>query len=241
MAGLLGLGALLAPDEVAADEARRVAGGRIELTVGFVVEPAFEGEPNGLSVQIVETEPGTAQAGSPPAAPASAQATDAATAAATPTPLPGAELTAVISYGDRSLPLPLQATDQPGHFRAPFVPTQPGDYVIRIFGPLAGVEIDEEFRTDPEGIPPVIGVAALQIPAGIPVGQGLLDALAERETEAERARTLGVVGVALGVIGLLAGGLAIVLSRRPPPETVVVGRPEDLGVSTPGSPAPGVE
>ena len=216
--GLVWLVALLAPADAAARETRTVAGGRFQLTVGFLDEPAYEGEPNGLYVRVYEVqtpEVGPADGVAAPATPA--PATPMASPAASPVPIPGSELTAEIAYGPDVLPLKLQAGPQPGVYQAAFVPTQPGDYVFRIKGKLGGEDIAEEFRTSPQAIPPVVGVAGLQFPQEIPVGQGLLAALDEREAEAERARTLGAVGIALGVVGLLAGGIAVVLSRRPPP------------------------
>ena len=217
--GLVWLVALLAPAGAAARETRAVAHGRFELTVGFLDEPAYEGEPNGLYLRVYEVPTPLAE----PANGVAAQATPAATPeaspapAASPTPVPGSELTAEVAYGPDVQPLKLEPAPQDGVYRAVFVPTQPGDYVFRIKGKLGGEDIAEEFRTSPQGIPPVVGVAGLQFPQEIPVGQGLLAALDEREAEAKRARTLGMVGIALGVVGLLAGGIAVVLSRRPPP------------------------
>ena len=205
MTGLVWLLALALPAAGAARETRPVLDGRYELTVGFLVEPAFEGEPNGLYLRISE-----------------ASDVEVVVPSLTPTPeagtpAPETELTAEIVFGPATRSLPLEPAGPPGVYHALLVPTQPGDYVFRIGGTLDGEEIAEEFRTRDGRIPPVVAVADVQFPAEIPVNQGLLDALAEREAEAERARVLGVVGIALGVVGLLAGGIAVVLSRRPPP------------------------
>ena len=112
VACLLALSWLLRPGSAQASETRLVAGGQYELTVGFVVEPAFEGEPNGLNVRVVELDPATAEPSTPPATPSTEQPTDAAEV--TPTPLPGAELTAILVHGDRTQPLPLQADSRAG-------------------------------------------------------------------------------------------------------------------------------
>jgi hypothetical protein len=218
--GLVWLATLLVPAEAAGRETRTVVGGRFELTVGFLNEPAYEGEPNGLYVRVYEVPMPAAESADGVAAqatPSAATPVGEATPPGSPTPVPGSELTAEIAYGPDVRPLKLEPGSQPGVYQAAFVPTQPGNYIFRIKGTLDGEEIAEEFRTSPLGIPPVVGVAGLQFPQEIPVGQGLLDALDEREAEAERARTLGAVGIALGVVGLLAGGIAVVLSRRPPP------------------------
>jgi hypothetical protein len=214
LAGLAWLTTLVSTPETTARETRRVAGGRYELTVGFLTEPAYEGEPNGLYLRVGEVP--AVEGAAPPTA-AVALAPTATLEALTPTPQPGTELTAEVAFGPDVRQLRLEPDAQPGVFRAVFVPTQPGDYAFRIRGMLDGEEIAEEFRTGPDGIPPVVGVAGLQFPQEVPVGPSLIEALDEREAETERARTLGAVGVILGVVGLLAGGIAVVLSRRPPP------------------------
>lgn len=121
-----------------------------------------------------------------------------------------------------------QDANDPTLYRAEFVPTQPGDYIFRIFGALDGVEFDEEFRSSGNTFPGVTAIGDTQFPAEIPAGQGLLDAFAAANEDADRARVFGVVGVLLGVVGLLAGGLSIVLSRRPPPPgQMAMSQPDD--------------
>ena len=231
IAGLLWLLALMLAPSGWARETRPVADGRYELTVGFLSEPAFEGEPNGLYLRVTSV---------PPIGEVVVPAATTAATGVTPTPVPESELTAEVAVGPDVLALALEPAPQPGVFRAVFVPTRPGDYVFRIAGQLGDRQIAEEFRTGEGGIPPVVGVAGVQFPDEVPVNQGLLDALAERETEAERARTLGAVGIALGVVGLLAGGIAVVLSRRPPPPVIrdAARGIEERGVAMRGTDAP---
>jgi hypothetical protein len=128
------------------------------------------------------------------------------------------EFKAEVIFGDQSRPLALvRDVDDPTIYRSEFVPTQPGDYTFRIFGTLDGVEFNEEFRSSPNTFPGVISTGNMQFPAQVPAGQGLLDALADADERTDRARMFGIVGIALGVIGLLAGGISVVLARRPPP------------------------
>ncbi len=134
------------------------------------------------------------------------------------------EFKAEVIYGDQTKPLDLvQDPDDPTVYRSEFVPTQPGDYTFRIFGTLDGVEFSEEFRSSPNTFPGVISTENMQFPAQVPTGQGLLDALVEADERTDRARTFGVVGIALGVLGLIAGGVSVVLSRRPPPPGLATG------------------
>jgi hypothetical protein len=135
-----------------------------------------------------------------------------------PTPGPVTEFKAEVKFGDQTRPLDLvQDPDDPTIYRSEFVPTLPGDYTFRIFGTLDGVEFSEEFRSSPTTFPGVIPTGNMQFPAQVPAGQGLLDALAEADERTDRARTFGVVGIALGVLGLLAGGVSVVMARRLPP------------------------
>lgn len=204
----------LAPEEGVARERRTLLDGRFELIVGFLDEPPFEGEPNGLYLRVTD-----AQAPTPTPEPAVTPTPEpAATPGAEAPPAPVTAFEAEVRYGDQTRPLNLaRDANDPTIYRAVFVPTQPGDYTFRIFGTLDGVEFDEEFRSSGTTFPGVTAIGDTQFPAEIPAGQGLLDAFAEAEEDADRARTFGVVGVLLGVAGLLAGGLAVVLSRRPPP------------------------
>lgn len=202
------------PDRADARERRSLLDGRFELIVGFLDEPPFEGEPNGLYLRVTDFQEPTPTPDpevTPPPVPE-------ATVDAEPPPAPVTAFEAEVRYGDqtRLLPLARDAND-PTIYRAEFVPTQPGDYTFRIFGTLDGVEFDEEFRSSGNTFPGVTGIGDTQFPSEIPAGQGLLDAFASAEEDADRARVFGVVGVLLGVVGLLAGGLSIVLSRRPPP------------------------
>jgi len=204
----MGIWLLVDPAGLAARERRSVLNGRFELVVGFLAEPAYEGEPNGLYLRVTDSQPPTP----------TPNATPTPSPGATPAPEAGTTLQAEVRYGEQTRRLDLvQDEADPAIYRAIFVPTQPGDYVFRITGTLAGREIAEEFHSSAETFPGVTGVGDVQFPADIPVGQGLLDAFEEAEERAARARTLGVVGVMLGVVGLLSGGLSVVLSRRPPP------------------------
>jgi len=182
--------------------------GRFELIVGFLNEPPYEGEPNGLYLRVTDfqeptptPDPDVTPTAEPEATPGEEPSPDRITA-----------FEAEVRYGDQSRPLNLaQDPSDPTIYRSIFVPTQPGDYTFRIFGTLDGTEFDEEFRSSRNTFPGVTSVGDVQFPAQVPVGQGLLDAFARAEEDADRARVIGVAGVLLGVVGLLAGGLSVVL------------------------------
>lgn len=212
-------GAAVLPERGDARERRFLLNDRFEFEVGFLHEPPYEGEPNGLFLRVIDY-----QAPTPTPTPddgVTPTPDPNATEAPEPTPGPVTEFRAEVIHGNQTKPLNLvQDPDDPTIYRSEFVPTQPGDYTFRIFGTLDGVEFSEEFRSSPNTFPGVIPTGNMQFPAQVPAGQGLLDALAEAEERTERARTFGVVGIALGVLGLLAGGISVVLARRPPPPGV---------------------
>ncbi len=219
---LFWIGAASAPEHGAARERRFLLNDRFELEVGFLHEPSYESEPSGLFLRVIDyqapTPTPTPEDGVTPTPDPNS------TPPPEPTPGPVTEFKAEVKYGDQTKPLNLvQDPDDPTIYRSEFVPTLPGDYVFRIFGTLDGVEFSEEFRSSPNTFPGVIATGNMQFPAQVPVDQGLLDAMAEANERTDRARTFGVVGIALGVLGLLAGGVSVVMARRPPPPGVAAG------------------
>lgn len=137
-----------------AHESRTVGDGRYELVVGFLDEPAFAGEKNGLSLSV-----------------------SAYGSAATPkpgggepvgvVPVEGLEetLDAEVRFGDQAMDLMLDATwGDPGHYEAVFFPMEPGDYTFRVSGKVEGEEIDESFTSSPTGFSPVQDPGPLRFP-----------------------------------------------------------------------------
>jgi hypothetical protein len=150
MLGLVTVVALLLPALVTAHEHREVAGGQYELTVGFLNEPAFVNQQNGLSLRVV------ALAGDGATAPADAG-----------TPVEGLTDTveATVIYGDQEMELELEPVfNDPGHYRAIFFPTAPGAYTFHITGEIEGSEIDETFTSGPETFSEVEPIEPYQFP-----------------------------------------------------------------------------
>jgi len=136
-----------------AHESRTVADGRYEMVVGFLDEPAFAGEPNGLSLRVSAYGAATPAAGA-----------DAGTG---PSPVEGLDetLTAEVLFGDQAMELVLEASwGDPGHYEAIFFPMEPGDYTFRITGEIEGGSIDESFASSPNGFSPVQDPAPLRFP-----------------------------------------------------------------------------
>jgi hypothetical protein len=187
----------------AASAHEEVRAGPLELVVGFGQEPAYTGQPN--SVQVILSQDGE---------PVSH--------------VRGLEVE--VTFGDASASFPLEESfETPGDFRAPFIPSQPGDYTFHVTGRVEGERIDEEFASGPSTFSPVEEASAAAFP---PIEAPSNDELASRiETESGRtalveraaaaaratasdARSTAMIAIAVGAIGILATIGALVVARR---------------------------
>lgn len=185
---------LIAPAIVSAHGGREV--GPYEFTVGFFVEPAFEGEKNGVDLRIVEGHD----------------------------PVEGAEegLEVEVIQGDSSLVLPLRAVfGTPGRYTADFFPTVAGQYTFRFFGTIDGLEVDESFTTEVDGFGAVRPTEDLQFPQRVASARELQSAVTGATAAAEDADDAAAsaamranIGLALGALGLVAGGGALAMGMR---------------------------
>jgi hypothetical protein len=140
--GLIGLAAFAAA--AAAHEHRTVAG-RYEAVVGFLKEPAFSGEMNGLDLRVTENG----------------------------APVEGLEATlraeVALPDGSQAMPLKLRTRyKQPGQYAAYFLPARPGPYVFRIQGEIKGAALDETFESGPGRFADVEDAGALAFPRAVP-------------------------------------------------------------------------
>jgi len=186
----------LAPTAASAHGGRHV--GEFSFTVGFFVEPAFEGEKNGVDLRVEHDHE----------------------------PVEGVQetLSVDVIHGDDSVTLPLRTVfGQPGRYTADFFPTATGDYTFRFHGQIDGVEIDESFTSSTDSFSVVQPAADLQFPiqvasirevqAGV---TGAIEAASVADEAASTAAARANIALALGGLGLLmgGGGLAMSLRRR---------------------------
>lgn len=189
----------LFPGSVLAHGGREV--GEYHFTVGFFVEPAYEGQPNGVDLRVVDhdEEPveGLAEA-----------------------------LQVEVRMVDRpeTVTLPLRAVfNQPGRYTADFVPTVPGAYSFHFTGTIGDQAVDETFTSEVDSFSGVKPLADLQFPERVASGRELQAALSgsseaaiEAEDAAGAAATRANVALAVGVLGLLVGGAGLVFGLRKP-------------------------
>ncbi len=193
--GIVAVFVLAVPFAASAHEQREIAGGQYSVVVGFLDEPAFAGEKNGLDFRVSKIgAPGTEGA-----------------AEAEGTPVVGLfdTLQAEVIFGDQRMALPLEpAFGDLGAYESPFFPTTPGDYTFRIFGTIEGTAVDETFTSSPQGFSSVQDPAPLQFPkpaAAMENGAALAGTVAETGSGSAGfggAGTAGVVGLGLAVAGV---------------------------------------
>ena len=195
--GLLIFGTL-APQRAAAHERRDIAGGKYQAVVGFLTEPAYDNQVNGLDLTITSK-------------------TEKAADGVAAKPIEGLEKTlkAQVLAGGKTLDLTLQTRfGMPGKYAAYFQPTAAGQYIFRVYGEINGEKIDERFESGPGRFSDIQSLAPLQFPAAVAqVPSDLQARLDAADSAASSARTFGIIGLIAGLLGL--GVAAAALMRRP--------------------------
>jgi hypothetical protein len=149
---VVALFAVLAPLAASAHEHRDIADNQYTVTVGFLDEPAFVGEKNGLDLRVEKND---------------LAATPDADGEYPKTPVEGLDqtLTVEVIYGDQRMNLTLEPRFRdPGAYNAYFFPMAAGDYSFHITGQIEGVAIDETFTSSPETFSGVEDRAPLEFP-----------------------------------------------------------------------------
>lgn len=182
-----------------------------QFTVGFIVEPAFEGQKNGVDLRVTNKE--------------------------TNKPVEGmentlqVEITHVPSGTSKVFKLRTIFRD-PGHYTTDLLLTAPGHYRQRFFGTIRDHTVNETFESRSGGgrFNDVESSAELQFPDKLPevrevaaavrgsqsTAQQAQDSALRAQEKASSASTLAVIGIALGAIGIAfaAGSTVVILRRR---------------------------
>ena len=115
-----------------------------------------------------------------------------------------------------------------GHYLADFIPTASGGYSFHFTGSIEGVAVDERFESGADTFANVEPATAIQFPeraasareveaasrGAIETAQQALSLSASAGGAADSARLLGIVGIAVGAAGVVAGGAALLAVRR---------------------------
>jgi hypothetical protein len=172
-----------------------VGDGKYVMEVGFRDEPAYLGQPNALALSVEQY----------------------ATGGTEPVNDLAATLSTEVSRDGQVMSLPLVPVGQ-GEYEASFVPTATGDYTFRISGTIGEATVDESVTSGPTTFNSVESLSAIEFPQSLPDPVQLKTAVADANAAATTARTLGVVGIIAGVLGLILSALALTRSRQPKPE-----------------------
>lgn len=194
---LLLMALLLAPSGASAHERRALPGGKYQAVVGFLNEPAIEGQVNGLDLTVTDLSNKDASGNG--------------------APVMGLEKTLkaqVLVPNGAMKELPVVARfGLPGKYAAYLVPTAPGTYMYHISGTINEQKIDETFTSGPNTFSDVNPLASVQFPNQVSVPANLQSQLDSAKSSANTARIFGIAGLIVGILGLAAGGVS--LARRP--------------------------
>jgi len=187
---VLALSAVVLASPAAAHERRMV--GPYQLVVGWLNEPAYQGQPNGASVRISD----------PRANPAKAME---GLADSITIEVRSGGLTNAFTGRTRAV------FGQAGLYSLDLIPTSSGAYTYRIKGKIGSFEFDETFESGPGRFDDVKAQSDLQYPVQAPAGSDLAARLDAIERQLGTIQGLAVAALALAVV-FGAGGAA--LARR---------------------------
>jgi hypothetical protein len=183
----------LLPATALAHERRTIGNGKYDVVVGWDVEPAYQDMKNGASIRI-------AQANTNPAV-----------------PVQGAEKTlkVQIRQGAQNKEFPLRAVfGQQGYYVADIIPTREGDYQWTFVGSIGDDQINEKFDSADGKFNGVEATTPLQFPLALPDPAQSTAAASSAQSDAQSARTLALVGIGIGVLGLIIAAGALLLRPR---------------------------
>ena len=185
LAGALATVALLAlalPGTALAHERRTIANGKYDVVVGWNVEPTYAGQMNGATIRVMD--------------------------AGTTTPVTGADksLKLAIIQGASTQSFPLTPVfGQDGLYIANVVPTRVGDYRFVFTGTINGDAVNETFDSADGKFDTVQSASAVEFPVQLGDPAQNAAALQAAQSDAQSARTLAIVGIVVGVLGVLVG------------------------------------
>ena len=191
--------------------------GPYHMLIGFGTEPTYAGLENSVFLLLTDAKTGT--------------------------PIVdeglGDTLKVEVEFGNQKMQLPLQLSFDPdsgqgtkGVYNAVFLPTDVGDYTFHFFGSIKRQKVDLSVTSSPTTFDSAHDPAGIEFPEKAPSNVNLgkrLEAETARLTSAvERAdgkaapaasaRTLAIVGIAVGAFGVVVGAVALrrgaALARR---------------------------
>ena len=212
----------LAVGIVAAHEGREV--GDYRVNVGWIVEPAYEGFPNGVEVRVIKVAEsgGDDHHGESSAAADDHHNGDSGAVQGLENTLQ-VEVVYVSTGASRVVSLSADA-DEPGRYTADLIPSAPGVYEFRVFGAIEGMLVDETFASEGGGgdFDDIQSPATLQFPEELPSAREMESAVRGAINTAEEARdaaeegpgVLPILALVFGISGTVLGAVGLVVGLR---------------------------
>jgi hypothetical protein len=188
---------LVAPSIASAHGRRTV--GKYQFVVGFLAEPAFAGQQNGIDLTICQGECQTNADGT------------------LKNPVKDADKTlkAEAIYNGQTFPVTLTPRFRAdGKYNGVFFPTKVGEYTFHFSGTINGDAIDERFVSGKDGFNSVDDPAKLQFPVADSATSNLAQQVKDANDKASSATTFGIIGIVVGALGLLLGGAGLMMAQR---------------------------
>jgi len=198
------------PSITLAHEGRMV--GNLKFNVGFLNEPALEGEQNAVYLRLTKIAETHAHAHGGAEEDGHHQVEE---------PVQGiqskleVQVTHVESSVSRSMKL-APIINQSGSYQSVFIPTAPGAYRFRFLGEIDGANIDEIFESGQGAFDTVIGLDDVQFPLKVAssreiegVARATRDAARVATADAAEARNLAIGALAVGALGLMVAGIGL--------------------------------
>ena len=213
--------AWMAVGAVSAHDDEELGGNKI--VVGFLHEPAYEGERNAVSIRVTNGTGGDSEE--------SADTEPAGVEGLQNTLL--VEVTHVPSNVSKTMNLRPVSND-PGHYVADLIPTSPGHYRFRFFGTIEGEQYDVTFDSMAGGgnFDDVQPATAIHFPDAVVSARELESAMRGLQTSVGEMQaasvetpdedddrdsataTMAIIGIVLGAGGIAFGGVSLVLVIR---------------------------
>ena len=208
--------------------------GEYIFKVGFLDEPAYEGQRNAVSLRVTKMKAEEPSEGHGVTTQKdTAEESEHAHDGPATVPVEGLEATLQVDVthvpSGASKVMNLRAAwNDPGHYLADLIPTSPGHYRFRFFGTIEGNEIDTTYdsRTGGGSFDDIREASAIHFPETVASGRELESTVRGAQAEAQQARNaaasaedavssasmLGIIGIVVGAIGIILGGTSLLRS-----------------------------
>jgi hypothetical protein len=165
--------------------------GIYELVIGFHIEPAYQGEPNGLDLFVTNSETGERVNGLEET------------------------LQVEIIYGSSTRALEIEPQfGQEGAYTAHLIPTAAGDYTWHIFGTIENTPVDVRMTSSPTTFGAVVAKSVAAFPAAEPNLEAVNNQATNAAGAARTALLIGAAGALFGLAGLFFGFMGWMAARR---------------------------